>query len=161
MRDMFLSRQLLLYLACFTLVAPVASLLKQYSTDPLCFRQLLPFVGPESALTVSSNSFAYWLFHAITFEREVFSKIHESKSKKSLKCTCEQVQTNAEAARAVTDGQIHTHTHTHTHATTTVTLAHARRGYTGACVRTREQSSHRTSTNHCDTLGRRPTGSFE
>ena len=39
------------------------------------------FVGPETArkrLVASSNSFAYWLFHAITFE------IHELKSKKSL-----------------------------------------------------------------------------
>ena len=113
------------------LVAPVASLLKQHPTDQLCFRQLLSFVGPESVqkrLTVSSNSFAYWLFHAITFEWELFSKSHESKSKKSLRDACEyswlQVQADAEAARAVTDGQ----TDTQTHKTTTVTLAHARRG---------------------------------
>ena len=34
--------------------------------------------GPESARkrhAVSSNSFAYWLFHAITFQRKVFSKL--------------------------------------------------------------------------------------
>ena len=57
---------------------------------------------------MSSNSFAYWLFHAITFERKVFSKIHESKSKKSLRETreyrCLLVSTDAEAARAGTDG---------------------------------------------------------
>ena len=57
---------------------------------------------------MSSNSFAYRLFHAITFERKVFSKIHESKSKKSLKGTREYryllVSTDAEAARAGTDG---------------------------------------------------------
>ena len=33
---------------------------------------------------ICKNSFAYWLFHAITFEGKVFSKIHELKSKKSL-----------------------------------------------------------------------------
>ena len=35
----------------------------------------MPFVDPESArkqLAVSSNLFAYWLFHAITFERKFF-----------------------------------------------------------------------------------------
>ena len=57
---------------------------------------------------MSSNSFAYWLFHAITFSRKVFSKIHESKSKKSLRETreyrCLLVSTDAEAARAGTDG---------------------------------------------------------
>ena len=64
---------------------------------------MLCFVGPETArkrLAVSSNSFAYWLFHAITFERKVFSKIHESKSKKSLRETreyrCLLVSTDAE-----------------------------------------------------------------
>ena len=60
---------------------------------------------------MSSNSFAYRLFHAITFERKVLSKIHESKSKKSLRETreyrCLLVSTDAEAARAVTDGYIH------------------------------------------------------
>ena len=47
---------------------------------------LARFVGPETArkrLTVSSNSFAYWLFHSISFERKVFRNSTE-KSKKSL-----------------------------------------------------------------------------
>ena len=60
---------------------------------------------------MSSNSFTYRLFHAITFERKVFSKIHESKSKKSLRETREYryllVSTDAEAARAGTDGYTH------------------------------------------------------
>ena len=62
--------------------------LKQLSTDKLSCKWSLCFVGPESArkrLAASSNSFAYWLFHAITFERKAFSKIHELKSKKSLR----------------------------------------------------------------------------
>ena len=58
---------------------------------------------------MSSNSFAYWLFHAITFERKFFSKTHESKSKKSLRETSGYrwllVSTDAEAARAGTDRQ--------------------------------------------------------
>ena len=64
----------------------------------------MPFVGPESVrkrLPVSSNSFANGLFHAITFERKVLSKIHDSKSKKSLRETreyrCLLVSTDAEA----------------------------------------------------------------
>ena len=66
-------------------------------------------VSHSKRLTVSSNSFAYWLFHAITFERKFFSKIHESKSKKSLRETSGYrwllVSTDAEAARAGTDRQ--------------------------------------------------------
>ena len=85
---------------------------------------------------MSSNSFAYWLFHAITFSRKVFSKIHESKSKKSLRETreyrCLLVSTDAEAARAGTDGYTDRQTDRQTHRTTTVTLAHARRGLTNA-----------------------------
>ena len=56
-----------------------SSSLKQHSTKQFPFRSLLPFVGPDSArkrLVVSSNSFAYRFFHAITFERKVFSKLH-------------------------------------------------------------------------------------
>ena len=82
---------------------------------------------------VSPSSFAYWLFHAITFERKFFPKIHESKSKKSLRETSGYrwllVSTDAEAARAGTDRQ----TDRQTHRTTTVTLAHARGGLT-RCV---------------------------
>ena len=67
---------------------------------------------------MSSNLFAYWLFHALTFERKVFSKIHESKSKKSLRETreyrCLLVSTDAEAARAGTDGYTDRQTDTHT-----------------------------------------------
>ena len=79
---------------------------------------------------MSSNSFAYCLFHAITFERKVFSKIHESKSKKSLKGTrvyrCLRISTNAEAARAGTD--THTDRQTDTQDDYSNPLAHARRG---------------------------------
>ena len=80
---------------------------------------------------MSSNLFAYWFFHTITFERKFFSKIYLSKSKKSLRESCEYrcllVSTDAEASTAGTDRYTHTHTHTHrhTHKTTTVTLAHA------------------------------------
>ena len=59
------------------------------------------------------QTFAYWLFHAITFERKVFSKIHLSKSKKRLRETreycCLLVSTDAETARAGTDRQTDTH----------------------------------------------------
>ena len=98
-----------------------------------CFTPVACFVGPESARKqheASSNSFAYWPFHAKTFERKAFSKIHELKSKKSLK-ECRrfrwlQAETNAVAARAVIDKQTDRQTHTDTR---TVTLAvHARRG---------------------------------
>ena len=67
------------------------------------------------------ESFAYWLSH----HNFVFSKIHESKSKKSLRETreyrCLLVSTDAEAARSGTDRQ----TDRQTHGTL---LAHARRG---------------------------------
>ena len=49
---------------------------------------------------------------AITFERKGFSKIHELQSKKSLKgcrrCCWLQAETNAVAARAVTDNHTDT-----------------------------------------------------
>ena len=65
-------------------------------------------------LNRSLASFAYWLFHAITFSRKVFSKIHESKSKKSLRETreyrCLLVSMDAEVARAGTDGYTDRHT---------------------------------------------------
>ena len=69
---------------------------------------------------MSSNSFAYWLFHAITFERKVFSKIHESISKKSQEkpestVVCWFQRTLKQLEREQTDTQ--------THRTTTVTLA--------------------------------------
>ena len=58
-------------------------------------------------------------FSHITFERKVFSKIHLSKSKKSLRKTreyrCLLVSTDAEASTAGTDRYTHTHTHTHRH----------------------------------------------
>ena len=91
-------------------------------------------------LPVSSNSFAYWLFHAITFSRKVFSKIHESKSKKSLRETreyrCLLVSTDAEAE------QTDTQTDRQTHTTTTVTLAHARRGLTTRSSVRRRLNAH-------------------
>ena len=89
---------------------------------------------------MSSNSFAYWLFHAITFERKVFSIIHESKSKKRLRETREYrwlwIKTGAEAARAGTDGYTDRLTHVHTRNPRACAprvnysnpLAHARRG---------------------------------
>ena len=81
---------------------------------------------------MSSNSFAYWLFHAITFSRKVFSKIHESKSKKSLKSivVCWFQRTLKQLEREQTDTQTDRQTDRQTHTTTTVTLAHARRGLT-------------------------------
>ena len=107
----------------FTPVAPVASL--QHSTDQL---YLLCFIGPETArkqLAVSSNLFAYWLFHTIAFERKVFRE-STSAYEKTVSYRWLQVKTYTEAARMGTDIQIHTHAHTHK--TTTVTLAHVRRG---------------------------------
>ena len=98
-----------LYLACFT---PVEATFD----PPVALHVAAVFRWSRNwRLTVSSNSFAYWLFHAITFERKSFSKIHESKSKKSLRETSEYrwllVSMDAEAARAGTDR--------HTHRTTT------------------------------------------
>ena len=46
--------------------------------------------GVHSGVAQPSKSFdAYWLFHAITFQRKVFSKIHTYISKKSLRQTPE------------------------------------------------------------------------
>ena len=58
---------------------------------------------------VSKYTFAYWLFHAITFEWKVFSKIHESKIEQSLK-DCRMyltwsVERNDVDTRGVTDRQ--------------------------------------------------------
>ena len=55
------------------------------------FKQFLHFASPESAQkrhTVSSNSFAYCLLHAITLEQKVLSKFHTFKIKESLRETC-------------------------------------------------------------------------
>ena len=58
---------------------------------------------------VSKYSLAYWLFHAITFERKVFSKIHEHKTKKSLYQCCTYLFPGVEQSDAfasvVTDTQ--------------------------------------------------------
>ena len=64
----------------------------------------------------TTNMVIHWLFRAITLERRGFSKIHESKSKKSLRETreyrCLLSSTDAEAARAGTDRYTDTLTHT-------------------------------------------------
>ena len=49
--------------------------MKQHSTYRLSFKQFLRFDSPESARKRRSNSFAYWLFHAITLERKGFFDI--------------------------------------------------------------------------------------
>ena len=59
---------------------------------------------------VSSNSFAYCLFHAVTFERKVFSKLHTLILRQTREYLCLLVSTDAEAAREGTDGYTHRHT---------------------------------------------------
>ena len=125
---------------------------------------LLPFVGPESArkrLPVSSNSFAYRFFHAITFERKVFSKIHESKSKKSLRETreyrCLLVSTDAEAARVGTDGYTHRQTDTHDNESTKVQNPR-RNSYAGITPCIEQQVPHQQAV-YCTAHARRvPVG---
>ena len=77
-------------------------------------------------VAVSKYSLAYWLFHVITFERKVFSKIHELKIKKSLNESCTyftwNVETNNVDAKVVTDTQTDRQTDIQTHKTSTVTL---------------------------------------
>ena len=63
-------------------------------------------------------SLAYWLFHAITFERKVFSKIHVLKTEKSVYQCCTYLFLSVEPsdvfASMVTDKQTDTQTDTHT-----------------------------------------------
>ena len=79
---------------------------------------MLCFVGPETAqkrLAVSSNSFAYWLFHAIIFERKDFSENLRIKIylRETREYRCLLVSTDAEAARVGTDRYTHTDRQTH------------------------------------------------
>ena len=66
------------------------------------------------AVQAHTYSLAYWLFHAISFERKDFSKIHESKTEKSLYLCCTYLRLSVEPSYAfasvVTDRQTDTQT---------------------------------------------------
>ena len=110
-------------------------------------------------VVVSKYSLAYWLFHAITFERKVFSKIHEHKTKKSLYQCCTYLFPGVEQSDAfasvVTDTQTATQ---ECGQQTIVTLAaHARRrlNMEGYCQRQGcgSEGNNPTFEKRCDKSG--------
>ena len=71
--------------------------------------------------------------NAVSFERSIFSEIHESKTFSTAfafdSYLTLYLYVNSYAVNEVTDTLTHAHTHTRTHKLSTVTLAaHARRG---------------------------------
>ena len=80
------------------------------------YLQMHAWYSKLKPIPMSTCSFAYWLFHAITSERKDLSKIHELKTEKSLKqpptYLIFSVETIDVAAKVVTNKQTDRHTHT-------------------------------------------------